>query len=894
MRAGGALYTPPLTFPMRRASTSPVSTVVLVGWPLIFGLTLTLLRLIVLTAFGARGVGVHELAGLLLGLPGQIAFGLLLALPLHWLHRSRARWLVYAATFAVVVINVAAFHFEAEYGRLPGVSTLYYLGEARHLAASVRAAAPWLSVIFEVGLTVGVLGLAGELLRRRATQAPAAGARRPWIVVSAAICLVSVGLTLAFHFAPSLVPRRYVWLSRVPVFWAMQSWGAQQAAEAGPGLSDRRMALELQQRIGHRIPFGGVDDRYPLCGSGPRHPWKEGNGRSVIFLILESVGSDEVRLVHQGQPVMPHLQRIAAQSLSFRRIKSAGTKSSQAMPGLFAGVLPQPSKNLLWRTPLNNLAGFPLELKNRGYRTSYFHGGDLSFEQQRRFLGMVGFEDIVELDGEMLQGWGEWDDVVLRKLERWVTANRTRPYLATLFTLSTHHPYLLPPGRPRAFAGQGEWANYLESLRFLDDELGRFYDWYLANEAPRGTLLVLTGDHVPYLSPERYTDDDHITRFDVPLLIHGSGIRPSAAQDRLGAHFDVPATILGLLDVSPGPCDQGLDLLVPEDQWPSQRAVYSVAGDDLENFHAWFDDAHVHFDLATRTSTVTSDSKRGRFTDAQVRDATKRGAELLGLAGAMGNYLVAADAFAPPPSTTTFRRAPVPRVTAPFFVAHRGQSRGDVPPAQQNKLRTIEQAVADGMDWVEVDVRLSRDEHPVLIHDPQVEGRDVTTLSLDELRALSGMSDLLTLDEALEKLPPSLGLFVEIKTEKNYHRNALLARKAASLVTERVAAGRVVMDSFSPIIASSLDQYCRCPVGVDAPSGAVEQQWVDEQVRNKLDWIYVNFRQATPELIRYAHAQGLRVAVYTVNQSAQAAHLRNEWPDAIITDRAALARELLP
>ena len=197
------------------------------------------------------------------------------------------------------------------------------------------------------------------------------------------------------------------------------------------------------------------------------------------------------------------------------------------------------------------------------------------------------------------------------------------------------------------------------------------------------------------------------------------------------------------------------------------------------------------------------------------------------------------------------------------------------------------------MEWIEVDVQLTRDDHPVILHDHTLDGHAVTMLTLPELRALPGMSDLLTLEEAVTKLAPNVGLFVEIKGQKNFHRSALLARKAAAMVDQKVAMGRVVMDSFSPIIAASLKQSCRCPVGVDAPTrGPIEQQWIDDQARNGMDWIYVTFKQATPELIRYAHAQGLRVLVYPANHPIEIGHLRREWPDAFITARAAFANEL--
>lgn len=885
---------------MPRVSTFPRKTSVLVCWPLIFGATLTLLRLLVLLLFGARNMGPAELLGLALGLPGQIAFGLLLALPLWGLRQAMGLLLTYTATTFVVLLNVAAFHFEAAYGRLPGLSLLYYVAEMRYLGASTRAYAPWLSVALELGVTVAILVVSAEWLRRgerreaweRGGRIGPAG-RKWWLAAAAAGCLVSVVITLTFLFAPAFVPRGSEWLSRTPIFWAIQSWGARQASDPGRVVADRGLFLDFQRRIGHPLPFGGGDERYPLCGAGPRFPWREGNGRSVIFLILESVGTGETDLVHQGQPVMPQFRRMAARSVEFRNIKASGTKSSQAMPGLFAGVPPQPYKNLLWQSPLNNLAGFPLDLKTRGYRTAYFHGGDLSFEQQRPFLRMVGFDTIVEPEGPELVGWGESDDLVLGKLQRWVTAHRDRPYLATLFTLSTHDPFLLPEGRARVFKGEGPWADYVESLRFTDEALGRFYDWYLEHEAPRGTLLVITGDHVPYLAEQRPTEEAQITRFDVPLLIHGVDHGRERAKDRSGAHFDIPATILGALNLSPGPCDQGLDLLAPDAHWPGQRILYSVSGDDLENIHVWFEKAHVHLNLATRTSTVTDESTGKSIGAEEARELRARAARFLGLAGAISSYLVTTDGFAPPPSTTIIRRPALPSIAAPFFVAHRGQSRGTLAPDLQNKLPAIEQAIADGMTWIEVDVQLSRDDQPVLVHDTTIGGREVAALTLAEIRAHPGMDDVLTLEELLATLPAEIGLFVEIKPQRNFHRSALLARKTAAMLAPRTKAGRVVMDSFSPIIAASLKQACRCPVGVDAPtSAAIEQPWVDDQARNGMDWIYVTFRQATPELIRYAHSQGLRVSVYTANHPGELAHLRTEWPDAVITDRAALVSEL--
>jgi len=866
----------------------------LLVWPIFFGVCLTLLRVFVLSGFGVQDLDGAAAIALLWGLPGQIAFGLLLAFPLHLLQHSRARWLIEALVYPVVLVNVAAFHYQAVFGRLPGVTALYYLREAGHFTASASVHAPITAVVAEVVVVGTLLIAAAESLRKRETK--------PSKTAMAIITLSAVA-TIAFTVAPLFFPERPIAASRVPIFWLIRSWGLRQSWEPDSTHIDPQQVLELQQMLGHRPPFGGVDPRYPLCGTGPRNPERTGNGRSVIFLVLESVASDEMRLKYRRQLVMPALNRIAAESVVFTSVKASGSKSVQAMPALFAGIPPQPAAHLLWKTPLNHVEGLPLLLRERGYDTAYFHGGDLSFEHQRAFLRMAGFETIVEFDiaeGHPFLGWGNPDDLMFEKLRTWIDLHRATdaasPYLATLFTLSTHDPYILPPNRKPVFEGSGQWPRFVESLRFLDEQLAAFYQWYLVHEAPRGTLLVITGDHAPHLAGGRRIEDADVERFDVPLVIHGVRSDDPALTERRAAQFDIPATILGLLDLSPSRCDQGLDLLASHTRWPRDRVLYAVAGDQLEHLHVWFHDAHVRLDLETRKATVAPDPPSAIVGYARRDEYNRVAQQFLRLANAVSASLIATDGFAPPPPTVRVARAPMPRVTRPQFISHRGQSQGEVAPALQNKRAAIERALRDGFRAIEIDVTLTRDEQVVVLHDTSIDAggmpKPVSSLTLQELRAIPGQADLLTLEEALAAFGDRADFLVEVKPAgDSLYVNTRLALEAARIVNGRTTPGGVVMDSFSPFIAESLQRQCSCSVGLDAPP-KIDPRWVDSAAFLRMDWIYVNFRQASPALIRYAHKRGLRVLVYTVNQLRDIERLRAEWPDAVITDRATVEAEL--
>ena len=110
----------------------------------------------------------------------------------------------------------------------------------------------------------------------------------------------------------------------------------------------------------------------------------------------------------------------------------------------------------------------------------------------------------------------------------------------------------------------------------------------------------------------------------------------------------------------------------------------------------------------------------------------------------------------------------------PQLIAHRGNSS----PSPENTRLAIEQAISLGVDMVEVDVRLSRDGVPVLIHNKTLRqttngsGR-VAKHTLAELKLLDAGSwkgpqfagePLLTLYESLELARHRVGLNLDLKT----------------------------------------------------------------------------------------------------------------------------------
>ena len=105
----------------------------------------------------------------------------------------------------------------------------------------------------------------------------------------------------------------------------------------------------------------------------------------------------------------------------------------------------------------------------------------------------------------------------------------------------------------------------------------------------------------------------------------------------------------------------------------------------------------------------------------------------------------------------------------PKIIAHRGVTRND----QENTLPAFHQAFSEGADGLEIDVRLSKDEKPVIFHDEDTlrlfnENLEIKNTTYSELKILGNSENRIPLlDEVLDFVPQSKECFIEIKSDAN-------------------------------------------------------------------------------------------------------------------------------
>ena len=215
-----------------------------------------------------------------------------------------------------------------------------------------------------------------------------------------------------------------------------------------------------------------------------------------------------------------------------------------------------------------------------------------------------------------------------------------------------------------------------------------------------------------------------------------------------------------------------------------------------------------------------------------------------------------------------------------WVIAHRGASAEE----KENTLPAFERAIEHGADYVEFDVQASSDGEPVVFHDLRLDRLTSANGSLRarpvaELRELG----IPTLDDVLELTAGRVGVMAELKRPWLFRRHDFVNR-----VVQRLGPDAVVV-SFS---RHAVQETRR----LRPTLRTVQHVGFGTSIRSAGTFAWAaGFDEArvTSRGIERAHALGLKVLVYTVNEPSRLLALEEIGVDGVFTDCPGLARATL-
>lgn len=224
-------------------------------------------------------------------------------------------------------------------------------------------------------------------------------------------------------------------------------------------------------------------------------------------------------------------------------------------------------------------------------------------------------------------------------------------------------------------------------------------------------------------------------------------------------------------------------------------------------------------------------------------------------------------------------------------IGHRGAA-GTYP---ENTLASFRRAAELGCDGVELDIHRTRDGHLVVIHDFFLNSTTtgaglIRDLTLAEVKAAdAGVKKdpqfagerVPTLEEVLDALPERMTVFIEVKAGSLIYPG--IEPDLVALLQQHKATSRVQVSSFDHQALQRVHQLAPdLPLGMLTGDNRLDP--VGDARAIGASAIHPLFIWVTPMLIEAAHAAGLQVNAWTINEPPFIAMYRVMGIDGIMSD----------
>lgn len=283
--------------------------------------------------------------------------------------------------------------------------------------------------------------------------------------------------------------------------------------------------------------------------------------KNIVILIVESFGREYIGKYNEKleggkyQGYTPFIDSLLSKSLSFDYTFCNGRKSIDGMPSILSSIPYFKEPFILTPSSMNMLSGLAGELANKGYYSAFFHGaenGSMGFQAYAKasgfdaYFGKDEFDNDKRFNGEKdFDGtWAIWDEPFLQYYAIKMSEFK-EPFVTSVFTASSHHPYNVPEMYKKVFKEEG--GNVIHKcIRYTDFSLRRFFDTARKQPWYKNTIFVFTSDHTNLSDHAEYKTDLGI--FGAPIFFYDpSGDIKPERRHCIAQQIDIMPSLLGYL-----------------------------------------------------------------------------------------------------------------------------------------------------------------------------------------------------------------------------------------------------------------------------------------------------------------------------------------------------------
>jgi len=284
----------------------------------------------------------------------------------------------------------------------------------------------------------------------------------------------------------------------------------------------------------------------------PMHKAKGGTFKklNVFVIALESFSKEYIGALNgKSKGYTPFLDSLISESLTFTNAFSNGKTSIEGIPAIVSSIPTWMNEPFITSpygsNQMNSLANL---LKQQGYYSAFFHGGTDGTMGFDAFTNLAGYDDYFgrkeynnekDYDGN----WGIWDEEFLQYTANTIN-KKQQPFFATVFTLTSHHPFRVPDKYKNKFK---EGPLPIEkSISYTDFALRKFFE--SAKKMPwfNNTLFVLSADHTGISDDAYYTND--IGNYSIPIIYYMPNSQLKGFDSTITQQIDIMPSVLDFMN----------------------------------------------------------------------------------------------------------------------------------------------------------------------------------------------------------------------------------------------------------------------------------------------------------------------------------------------------------
>lgn len=301
--------------------------------------------------------------------------------------------------------------------------------------------------------------------------------------------------------------------------------------------------------------------------------------KNIVLITVESLSASFFATYGNEEGITPNLDAILSKSLAFDNLFATGNRTVRGLEAVTLCIPPGSGESIVKRPDNGGLFSTGAILRDMGYSTTFYYGGDAYFDNMEAFFSGNGYEvrDKKTYGAQNITFdniWGTCDEdsyrVALSDFD--AKAATGQPFFAHIMTISNHRPYTYPEG---TITYEGNPMSRQAAVKYTDYAIGKFFEQAAQKPWFDDTVFVILADHCASSAGKTSIP---VEGYHIPAMIYAPGFIEPQRVSKVCSQIDLMPTLFSLLHFSYDSKFYGRDILADDFRERAFMATYQDLG----------------------------------------------------------------------------------------------------------------------------------------------------------------------------------------------------------------------------------------------------------------------------------------------------------------------------